>query len=81
MKTRKEHLLEGLSSIEHDLESRKGKGALRPSEHIEHEVPKDEHQEHDEEHETKEVEHHLVASGQFDCPHCGKGVKVGAKHE
>lgn len=27
--------------------------------------------------EAKEVERHLVESGQWDCPHCGKSMKTG----
>mgnify|MGYP005821784893 CR=1 FL=1 len=70
-------LLEGLDGIEDELSSRVGKAHLAPK----HEEPKEEPKDEKGDGEAKEIEHHLVASGQFDCPHCGKMVKVSEKRE
>ena len=80
---RKSALLEGLDHIEGELSTRVGRGGLK---HEHAEAPKqEEHVEHEGEPKDsaleKEVEEHLVASGQFDCPHCGGKLKVGSKHE
>jgi hypothetical protein len=73
-------LLEGLDSIEDELSSHTGKAHLSPKEEAEEVAEKGHTKVETPESEAKEIEHHLVASGQFDCPHCGGKVKVGEKH-
>lgn len=80
-RTAKEHALESLHGIENELASRKGKSVLsglKPEhkEEMHTGAVESEPGEHHEGKMEKEVESHLVHSGQFDCPHCGGGIRV-----